>query len=301
MRSLTDDMQRFGNLATRSQLRALGHGDHSLRSAVEQERLHRLRKSWLVAPGANADAVRAIALCGRLTATSALASYGVWVSRPSGLWVASPPDSTRLPAVGRNEHRLWVRERFPSRDERRWRMSVADALLHYVCVGPEPDVIASVDSALHQGLVSAPTLDEIFAAAPRRVRRLRRRIRGAAESGLETLMRLACEAQGWHIDVQVYVDGVGRVDLLIDGWLVIELDGDEWHSDAASRDEDSRRDAELIRIGYRFHRFRYRQVMNQLAMCVEVVREMLAGGRPPLPARPVLPLRSAPSVVAVVA
>lgn len=283
MRSLTDDMQRFGNLAMRSQLRALGHSDHSLRRAVDEGLLHPLRKSWLLAPGANPQAVRAVALAGRLTATSALASYGVWVSRPCGLWIASPPDSTRLPPTAWNEHRMWVRERFPSSDERRWRMSVADSLLHYLSVGAEPDVIASMDSALHQGLVSAGALNEIFAAARRRLRRLRRRINAASESGLETLMRLACEAEGWNVDVQVHIDGVGRVDLLIDGWLVIELDGDEWHGDTASRDEDSRRDADLVRIGYRYHRFRYRQVMNQLAMCVEVVRAMLAGGRPPKP------------------
>lgn len=174
-------------------------------------------------------------------------------------------------SVERNPH---VRERFRSGDERLWRMSLADSLLHYLLVGDEADVIASMDSALHQGLVSVRTLDEIFAVAPRRLRRLRRRIDAAAESGLEMLMRLACEAEGWRVDVQVYIDGVGRVDLLIDGWLVIELDGSTWHDSRTDRDEDSRRDAELILLGYRYHRFRYRQVMNQLAMCVEVVRAM---------------------------
>lgn len=283
MRSLTDDMQRFGNLAVRSQLRALGHTDHSLRRAVQHGQLHQLRKSWLLTAGANPQAVRAVALGGRLTATSALASYGVWVSRPSGLWIASPADSTRLPPTAWNENRMWMHERFRSRDERLWRMSVADSLLHYLLVGDEADVIASMDSALHQGLVAARTLDEIFAAAPRRVRRLRRRINAAAESGLETLMRLACDAEGWRVDVQVSIDGVGRVDLLIDGWLVIELDGGTWHDSEVDRDEDSRRDAKLIRIGYRYLRFRYRQVMDQMPMCVEVVRAMLAGGRPPRP------------------
>lgn len=298
MRSLMDDMPRFGNLATRSQLRAIGHTDHALRLAVNRGLLRPLGRSWLVAPGANAASVRAVALGGRLTAASALSTYGVWVSRPSGLWIATAPNRGRLQPPARNEHRLWVPERFPSRDERHWRMSVADSLLHYLSLGDEPDAIASIDSALHQGLISEPTLDEIFAAAPRRVRRRRRRLNAAAESGLETLMRLPCQAQGWHVDVQVHVHGVGRVDMLIDGWLVIELDGDEWHSDAASRDEDSPRDADLIRLGYRFHRFRHKQVMNQLGMCVEVVREILTGGRPARTARSAQPARPATGAVA---
>lgn len=280
MRSLTEDMQRFGNLATRSQLRALGHSDCELRRSVQRDLLRTVGRSWLVARGASGAAVRAVALSGRLTATSALASHGVWVSRPDGLWLATAPNHGRVLPTGRNEHRLWATERFPSEDERRWRMSVADSLLHYLCVGDEPDVIASIDSALHQGLVDTPLLDEIFAAAPRRVRRLRGRIDAATASGIETLMRLACEEQGWRVEVQVYVERVGHVDLLIDGWLVIELDGGTWHDGQADRDEDGRRDAELILIGYRFHRFRYRQVMNQLPMCIAVVRAMLADGRP---------------------
>lgn len=48
------------------------------------------------------------------------------------------------------------------------------------------------------------------------------------------------------------------MDLLIDGWLVIELDGDEFHDPVADRG----RNATLVRLGYRIHRFGYDQVIK---------------------------------------
>ena len=120
----------------------------------------------------------------------------------------------------------------------------------------------------------------LFAAMPRRFRRLYTRLDGRADSGLETLVRLAAEDQGWKVEVQVTIDRVGRVDLLIDGWLVIELDGAQWHDDELSRERDARRDAEAILLGLRYHRFRARQVLEDMPLCLEVIRTILASGRP---------------------
>jgi very-short-patch-repair endonuclease len=273
-------MTRFGNLATRTQLRELGNWAERIRRELNDRTVHAIGRTWLAAPGVHPDAVRAVALRGRLTATSALATYGVWVSSPIGLWIANHPTASRLPATAESEHRLWRAERFPPTDEKKWRVSLADALLHYACVGREPDVIASIDSALNSGRLSETQLDDIFSASPRRVRRMRKKVRAAAQSGLETIMRLACEAEGWRVDIQIYIDGVGHVDVLIDGWLVIELDGSAWHDDDDSKDEDARRDAELILIGYRYQRFRHGQVMRDLPICMAVIRTILAGGRP---------------------
>lgn len=276
-------MTRFGNLATRTQLREIGYSPGRIRRELTARTVHAIGRSWLVAPGVHPDAVRAVALRGRLTASSALATYGVWVSSPTGLWIANHPTASRLPETATSEHRIWRVDRFPRTDEKRWRVSLADALLHYACIGTESDVIASIDSALNSGLLSAEQLDDIFAASPRRIRRMRKKVRAASQSGLETIIRLACEAEGWRVDIQIYINGVGHVDVLIDGWLVIELDGGAWHDDEKSKDEDARRDAELTLIGYRYQRFRHGQVMRDLPMCVAVIRRILAGGRPPAP------------------
>ncbi|MGO4104950.1 endonuclease domain-containing protein [Leifsonia sp. YAF41] len=280
LRSLSADMSRCGNLATRAQLRELGYSRDDIGHAIADRQLWPIRRFWLAHPGADQAATRAVALGGRMAASSALASYGVWVTRSSGLWIGTLQGRSRLPAPAAGEHRLWVHEHFPHTGEKLWRMSLPDALAQYARVAPAPDVIASFDSALNKRLLRPHQLPGVFDMLPRRLRRLRFRLNGLADSGLESLMRVAAEAEGWQVDVQVTIAGVGRVDLLIDGWLVIELDGGQWHDDERSRNEDSRRDAEVTLLGYRCHRFRAHQVISQMPQCLDVIRTILAGGCP---------------------
>jgi very-short-patch-repair endonuclease len=182
--------------------------------------------------------------------------------------------------VSLGEKRLWVRPHFDAVDDKRWRLSVPDSLLQFALTGSATELVASMDSALRQSMIGLQELDRVFDLLPRRLRRLRARVNGKADSGLETIIRLACEAEGWQVEIQVRIDAVGRVDILIDGWLVIECDGRAFHDNAQAVAVDRRRDAELILRGYRYHRFEYTQIMQQLPHCIEVIRAILRGGRP---------------------
>jgi very-short-patch-repair endonuclease len=140
--------------------------------------------------------------------------------------------------------------------------------------------VATLDSALNRRLLTPAGLELLMQRMPRRIRRLKSRFDGSAESGLETLLRLAIEREGWRVESQVQVAGVGRVDLVIDGWLVIEADGSAWHDGHEAIELDRERNAALVLRGYRWHRFGYSQVMDDLPGCVAVIRALLAGGRP---------------------
>ena len=85
---------------------------------------------------------------------------------------------------------------------------------------------------------------------------------GRAQSGLETLARLRLRSRGLKIRVQVTIPPVGRVDLLVGDRLVIELDGDEWHSTREQREEDRRRDSALVARGYLVMRAGYHRVLD---------------------------------------
>lgn len=110
--------------------------------------------------------------------------------------------------------------------------------------------IATIDSALHLGFIRLSELDELFEALPARVRLLRPHIDGRAESGTETLVRLMARALGAQVEIQVVVAGVGRVDIIVDGWLVVECDSREFHSGWKAQLEDRRRDLALAALGY---------------------------------------------------
>lgn len=280
-RDLAEDMRPFGFLAQRNQLADLGHSTRQIRSAIAEHMLVPIRRPWVATSAADPDAVRSVMLGGRLGGASALRSYRVWVGRPSGLWVHASAQSSRLPPTRRGERRITTIERFPTNAEIRWRVSPSDALVQVFLHGETTDAIASLESARHQGLIDDLAVRNIANALPRSQRRMLERSRRGAMSGIETLFRLAAEAQGWKVDIQVYVTGVGHVDVLIDGWLVIELDGGG-HAELEQMHIDRRRDAELILLGYRYHRFDYPQLMNDMDRCIGVTRRLLAGGRPPV-------------------
>jgi very-short-patch-repair endonuclease len=284
-RALADDMQQLGGLARRRQLERLGHSVRSIRAAIDSRALRVVARSWVATPAAPPDAVRAVALRGALGGASALASYGVWVPHEVPLCVATSHSASRLPPLRGTEWRLRIPGAGAAKtnDPRspQWRVSLGDALLqHARCCPSDDQIVASFDSALHSGAVSRQRLLAISEGMPRRIRRLLRHVDARAESGLESLLRLACEREGWSVELQVRIDGVGRVDLVINGWLVIEADGSAWHDDPRAAHRDRLRNSALVLGGYRWHRFGYEPVMFDLDGCVTVVRALLASGRP---------------------
>jgi very-short-patch-repair endonuclease len=79
---------------------------------------------------------------------------------------------------------------------------------------------------------------------------LRGLIDGRAQSGPETLVRLMLHRLGASVDLQVEFDDVGFVDLVVNGWLVIECDSKAHHSDWEQQLKDYRRDLALAQRGY---------------------------------------------------
>ncbi|MBN9173693.1 MAG: hypothetical protein J0I44_11735 [Microbacterium sp.] len=127
---------------------------------------------------------------------------------------------------------------------------VIDALRHaFRCQSPRA-MVATIDSALNRGLISLSELDELFALLPDRFSAVRSLVDGRAESGPETLVRLIARALGCQVELQVRFEGIGRVDLLVDGWLVVECDSREFHSDWATQRKDHARDLALAARGF---------------------------------------------------
>ena len=67
---------------------------------------------------------------------------------------------------------------------------------------------------------------------------------------------------GLNPQVGVWIEGVGEVDMIILGFIVIEVDGWAFHSSKEQREKDLKRDRELLRRGYMVLRFTYDDVMN---------------------------------------
>jgi very-short-patch-repair endonuclease len=257
----------------------MGVPDRSIRAAVASGDVLRLGRSWVALPDANAEAIRAVAARGILGGERALRSYGIWVSEHTGTSILVPPTASRLPPLPAGEYHL-CRLAAPAR-RTPWRVGVVDALTQHLPRIADPfHAAATLDSALNRRLITPDELGRLMGRMPRRIRRLRARLDAKAESGLETVLRLAMRSEAWRVESQVEIGGVGHVDLVIDGWLVIEADGSAWHDGHAAITRDRERNSALVLRGYRWHRFGYAQVMRDLAGCIEVIRALLAGGAP---------------------
>jgi very-short-patch-repair endonuclease len=84
---------------------------------------------------------------------------------------------------------------------------------------------------------------------------------------------------GIHAEIQVVLAGIGRVDLLIDGWLIVEVDGAQ-HADPAQMRRDRARDAAAVRLGFRTVRLTYPDVVHSWPRSLATIRAALADGAP---------------------
>ena len=141
-------------------------------------------------------------------------------------------------------------------------------------------LIASVDSALNQRLLSHAELVILADALPERLSGVVRQVDARAMSGTESKLRVACIGVGLKVELQASIDRVGFVDLLIDGWLIVEVDSRQFHDEPKPQHRDRVRDGNAVLGGFGHLRFDYQLVQFELDWCIEVILSRLKSGRP---------------------
>jgi hypothetical protein len=290
--SLIDAVVQDGHLTTVTRLLAAGHSLRTINGAVNRGEIFRLCRGWVATWFASQAAVVAVAHRGRLTGATALASIGVWDAADRDIHVRLAPNSPGSIARLRVPIEGFVAPRFVATGFRRhwttlnhdqavcppWRVSVLDALAQVARTASAAHFLACIESALHTKRMSPAQLPVLFDSIPRSFADLQGLIDQGAQSGIESLCRYGVIPFARSVQTQVSIDGIGKfggrgqVDLLLDGWLVIELDGDEHHDPIADR----ARDALLTLLGYRVHRFGYDQIVHHWATVEATIRELLA-------------------------
>lgn len=276
MTHIIDVLSAHGGLAHSTTLQADGVSLAMTRLAVARGDVVRIRQGWFALDTAPQALVSAVKVGGRLSCVSLLRLRGVWcvddrlthLSHTRRLTRLRAPNGTPLTRPER-----WGIRLHPARgahDAARIVDSIDEALLSLFSCQARDDVIASLDSALNLGLTTMDRLSALPLSDTYRA--YLELVDSAAQSGLETKARLGFRRRGIRCRSQVFISGVGTVDLLIGDRLVIECDGITWHSSADAHDNDCRRDLELHRLGYIVIRVTYRQVMFDWASIDEVVR-----------------------------
>lgn len=261
---------------TRSQLLAEGWSVRQIARAVHLGRLIRVRRGHYATPETPTAVVQAVRVGGRLACVSELRHRGVWTREPALVHVHVPPNAARLRSPDDRTRRRtrgevvvhWVPLRAP-RHATASHVGVIDALTCAAECLQRREAIAAIDSALNLGLVSSAQLREAWRGLT--CEPLLDETDAAAQSGLETIVRVVALALGFRVRIQVRFSGIGVADILIEDWIVVETDGSEFHESAAPSARDRRRDARHAAAGRTPLRFRYSQVVHELPTVVAAI------------------------------
>lgn len=258
-------------IATRRQLMRLGMFPLDLTEGVRAGRLLRVRRDRYALPSTEPAILEAVRIGGLLSCVSAAAFHGIWVPDEPFTHIAMVHEASRM----RSPRDRFVPLSPDNRDgcELHWwplvepdaaslhSVSVVDSLVHVIRCVPRPVAVAALDSALFERKIALSDLNRIFAAVPAKFAPLRDDIDARSMSGLETIVRLMVRDAGLRCELQSHFRGVGDVDLLVEGCVVVETDGRKWHDEEPVQRRDYDRDGALAARGYIVLRFNYRQIM----------------------------------------
>ncbi|NRD25260.1 hypothetical protein [Frigoribacterium sp. VKM Ac-2836] len=279
-------VRRLGSVAHRRELLATGLTRRQVESSWRAGEIVRIRHGLYGLVDLPVDVVRAARVGGALAGASSLAHRGAWVPPRPRLVVSvghnardlrDPDDAgTRLDRARDDVLVLRDLSRFDRRTERLMASpsrAAAQVLLHET---PE-HAAAIVDSALRLSPMQRPDLERVsdLLATRSTARELVTSIDARAESGTESIARLLLARDGIRAEPQVWVDDHTRVDLLVDGWFVLECVSKEHHSSTAAYARDRERITHITGLGFVVLEVTYAQVLFDWPSVLTAVRTTL--------------------------
>ncbi len=267
---------------TTRELRALGKSDHAIRLAAARGAITPVRRGHWATPDTPEQVLRAARVGGVATATTASRALGLWTppdpdssfrrapGRPDRLHFAVPgtcgrlrdPDDPSVPLTARADVAIhWTA---PDLLAGTSRSRLADPLLmaaHVFASQPPERALAVLDSALRARHLRQRDLAALAGIIPAHLRTVLQRADPRSDSGVETIVRFLLRARGLHVETLVDLSRIGEVDLLVEGRLIVECDGREFHDEAAAFERDRGRDLSAARLRYRVLRVTWHQVL----------------------------------------
>lgn len=256
---LIDLVERHGGVVRRHRLLSAGASRRSIDAAVAGGALIRLREGVYGVPSADPLLLDAARHGGEVACVSALRAHGVWLlaePRRLHVWLGSKGRKHSHPSCTCVDHHDAGGAAFGI-------APVALALVQAAKCCDEELFFAAYESAWNKGMLTRTDREWIRRSVPARIRWLVDLARPDADSGLESLLRLRLVRLGVSLECQVLIVGVGRVDFLVAGRLIIEVDGRVNHDGPSLRHKDLVRDAAAAARGYETLRFDYALVVHE--------------------------------------
>ncbi|MGF3056808.1 endonuclease domain-containing protein [Microbacterium sp. YY-01] len=272
MESLRSALEALGGVARGTQLRRRGFNRERIGRAVASGNICRIRDGVFALSTTDPVIITAAHHGGAVTCTTALHLYGLWVlpaEKHTHVWLGQNVRRHQHPECHCIEHRHRGKSSLGTVD-------IETALVHhYHCAGSEA-FFTAYESALRQRRIPPHSRERLRHRLPSRAHWLIDLARTDADSGLESLLRLRLHLAGIAVTSQVRIPGVGCVDFVIDGHLIIEADGRDNHDSPTHRHKDLLRDAAASRLGYETLRFDYAQIVHDWESVLHAIVSAIA-------------------------
>jgi very-short-patch-repair endonuclease len=243
-----EHLKQAGGVARTAQLLEAGFSKRHIAQLADRGAVQPRRGIFLV-PGCGKDLAAAIQLNARLTCASAAAHYG--------LWLRNPPDLLHL-ACNHGHGAGFIRHRSVRFDGHPLLpvAGVEDSVLHALGCLPPPASTALATSAIRlYGLPLELLKEQLRADRSAPVLRALQELDLRAESIVEVDAQHLFRTNGIAFEPQVLLPGIGRVDFLLNGFLIVEIDGFAFHSQRADMLRDRDRNNSSTVKGYAVLRY----------------------------------------------
>lgn len=263
-------LRNAGSVARTQTILKAGFSDREIRNAAASGELCRLRHGVLALREAPRDFVTAVLGNGLLTCASG--------APHRGLWLLHRPDKVHLLCRhGGPPNAVVHRGSLVPHGTAEPVASTTDILIHGLRCLPGVEAAVMVESAVRQGLTTLPYLRQRLPGNRNgTARKVLDLVDGSADSPIEVVARVLFRAAGIHTQTQVGLPGIGFVDFLLEGFLIVEIDGGSHLEPRQVKKDRSRNNASTL-SGYAVLRYGYADAVHNPEKVVAEVWQVLRG------------------------
>lgn len=261
--SVEGEVAWYGNVARRKDLLTRGCSAGSIARAEEAGRIRRIAPGYYALPNADPVDVRLAQNQARRSCYSKAEQLGLWVIKAPVVWHVAAAHGRPIP--GCVVHKVSGQQ------------TIMDILRQCVGCGSEVDALAVLESAVVLNHCTIPQLRlEFSRRKDARARAIIDMIDPQSMSIAETVARYYLRKAGLNVQGQFYVRNVGHLDLLVEGVLCVETDGEKYHDTEHGWASDLRRDNLLVMQGRWCLRIPAAVVLGQPELMLSWIRQALA-------------------------
>ena len=252
-----DVPSRIAHLGGAARFNELATSRYRLAALVDSGLVEQIGRGCYALPSASPAVRKAVKLNAAVSCVSALREYGYDIPGDASVIHCSVPRKRGSSYTGAAGCRRHFEDVGTGKHPRIVSLLAASARAA-VCLEYDAAVVA-LDRVAHGRSPGfrADLLNGVSQLSRSRGAALSIDVDGRSRSKIETEARLALRRAGLRVEPGVVVPGVGEVDLLVEGVLIIELDGFAFHSDRRSFRRDRTRSRTAQRLGLATARFAY--------------------------------------------